>query len=75
MTLSGTLLAVERELWTGGAAPYLRNLDDDCLVAFTEMAGVYSRGEIAAMVEGGPGRCGASCALGPAPEANGPQGP
>lgn len=38
--LKDELLGIERELWTGGADAYLENLDDDCLVVFTEMVGV-----------------------------------
>jgi hypothetical protein len=54
MALQDDLLSIERELWIGEADAYRRNLDDDCLVAFTEMAGVSQREEVAGMVEGGP---------------------
>ncbi len=54
MDLENELLAIENELWSGGAESYLRNLDEDCLVAFTEMAGVPTREEVAASVQGGP---------------------
>jgi hypothetical protein len=47
MNLQKDLLAMERKLWSGGKAAYERTLDDDCLVAFTEMAGVSSRDSIA----------------------------
>jgi hypothetical protein len=52
MELQDELLAIEEELWTGGAAPYQEHLDDECLVAFTEMAGVSTREQIAETVEG-----------------------
>ena len=47
MNLQDDLLAMERKLWSGGKAVYERTLDDDCLIAFTEMAGVSSRDSIA----------------------------
>lgn len=53
MGLQDDLLSIEEELWTGGAEAYLENLDDDCLVAFTEMAGVSTREQIAGTVEDG----------------------
>lgn len=53
MTVEDELLRIERALWTGGAKPYRRHLGDECLVAFTEMAGVSSRERIAGSVEGG----------------------
>lgn len=52
MTLENELLSIERTLWAAEAEAYRRNLDDRCLVAFTGMAGVSSREEIAGMVEG-----------------------
>ena len=52
MTLAEDLLSIEESLWTGGADDYRRHLDDECLVAFTGMAGVSSRDEVAATVEG-----------------------
>ena len=55
MTVDHELLAIERALWTGGADVYLRNLDDDCLVAFSEMGGVSTRQQIAASVDNGEG--------------------
>lgn len=54
MNLQKELLAMEETLWSGGASEYRRALDSDCLVAFTEMAGVQSRDEIADMA--GKGR-------------------
>jgi hypothetical protein len=47
MNLQSDLLAMEKKLWSGGKAAYERTLDDDCLIAFTEMAGVSSRDSIA----------------------------
>lgn len=52
MTLENELLSIERTLWAAEAEAYRRNLDDRCLVAFTQMAGVSSREEIAGSVEG-----------------------
>ena len=52
MQLREDLLAMEQKLWSGGKAEYQRTLDDDCLIAFTEMAGVSSRDEIAAQADG-----------------------
>lgn len=48
------LLTIERELWSGGPDAYQRHVDDECLVAFTEMAGVMSRDAVAATVKDGP---------------------
>lgn len=53
MSLRDDLLSVEEQLWTGGAETYLENLDDECLVAFTEMAGVSTREQVAGTVEEG----------------------
>lgn len=47
MNLQDSLLAKEHGIWTGGATDYRRTLDDDCLIAFTEVAGVTSRDTIA----------------------------
>lgn len=47
MNLQDDLLTMERKLWSGGQAAYRGTLDDDCLIAFTEMAGVTSRDSIA----------------------------
>jgi hypothetical protein len=49
MNLQKDLLAKEETLWSGGAPEYRRTLDGDCLVAFTEMAGVQPRDKIADM--------------------------
>ena len=54
MSVQSQLLAKEETLWSGGAPEYRLTLDGDCLVAFTEMAGVQSRDKIAQMAgEGG----------------------
>lgn len=54
MSLIEDLLAIEEQLWTGGPAAFRRHVDERCLVAFTEMAGVMEREEIARSVEDGP---------------------
>jgi hypothetical protein len=53
MNLQKQLLAKEESLWSGGASEYRHTLDGDCLVAFTEMAGVQTRDKIADMVAKG----------------------
>lgn len=53
MSLRDDLLSIERKLWTGSADAYREHLDERCLVAFTEMAGVSSREEVVATVDGG----------------------
>lgn len=53
MGVKDDILSIEGELWTGDADAYHRNVDDDCLVAFTEMAGVWSREQVAGSVEEG----------------------
>jgi hypothetical protein len=50
MSVEDDLLAIERQFWTGDAEFYRRNLDDECLLAFTEMAGVKSKDDIAGMI-------------------------
>lgn len=47
MTVQDDLLALEHRLWTGGADDYRDILDADCLIAFTEMAGLMTRDQIA----------------------------
>ncbi|GLS30689.1 hypothetical protein SAMN04488498_13217 [Mesorhizobium albiziae] len=42
------LLALEKEFWIAGEEFFRRNADKDCLVAFTEMAGVMSNADLAA---------------------------
>jgi Domain of unknown function (DUF4440) len=47
------LLAFEAAFWAGDADFYRKNLAQRCLVAFTEMAGVFDKEEIAATIKGG----------------------
>ena len=54
MNLQKDLLKKEESLWSGGTSAYRHALDGDCLVAFTEMAGVQTRDEIANMAGKGP---------------------
>jgi hypothetical protein len=54
MALEKELLSIEQSLWKGGVDAYRRALDDDCLVAFVQQAGVSSREEVAGTVEGAP---------------------
>ena len=53
MSLENDLLAIEDNFWTGGPDAYERYVDDTCLVAFSEMAGVMSRNDIAKSAEKG----------------------
>jgi hypothetical protein len=53
MELEQKLMELESEFWSGDAAFYRANLDDRCLVAFTEMSGVMSREQVAETVKGG----------------------
>lgn len=53
MTLKSDLVQIERSLWKGGVDAYRRNLDDDCLVAFGQQAGVSTREEVAGTVKEG----------------------
>jgi hypothetical protein len=54
MALENELLSIEQSLWKGGVDAYRRALDDDCLVAFDQQAGVSTRDEVAGTVEGAP---------------------
>ena len=54
MSMREELLSIERELWSGGAEAYHAHVDDRCLVAFTGMAGVMTREEVAGTVTDGP---------------------
>jgi hypothetical protein len=51
MKLQDNLLAMEQKLWSGGKLEYRQTLDDDCLVAFTEMSGVSKRDDIASQAD------------------------
>jgi hypothetical protein len=53
MRLKDELLALEDKLWRGGPDAYREHLDEECLIAFTGMAGVMGREEIAGTVEEG----------------------
>ncbi|HZL31560.1 MAG TPA: hypothetical protein VFC54_10950 [Pseudolabrys sp.] len=37
------LIALERKFWNGDAAFYRQNLDDTCLIAFTQMSGAFGK--------------------------------
>jgi len=50
MPLQDELLALERGFWTGNAEYYRDHVDDRCLTAFVEMAGVFANEEIARTV-------------------------
>jgi hypothetical protein len=52
MNLRDNLLAMEQRLWSGDTTDYRRTLDDDCLIAFTEAAGVTPRDVIADQADG-----------------------
>lgn len=54
MTTKDEILEIERSLWTDGPDAYHRHLDTECLTAFTGMAGVSTRDEVAATVAEGP---------------------
>lgn len=47
------LFEIERNFWTGDAEFYRSNLDEKCLVVFTEMSGLKARNDIAAMIKNG----------------------
>jgi len=53
MSLESDLLRIEDHFWTGGPEAYRRYADERCLVAFSEMAGVTSRDDIAKSAEKG----------------------
>ena len=53
MSVESELFALERKFWTGDADHYRSNLDDRCLVVFTQMSGVMSKEQVASTVEGG----------------------
>lgn len=52
MALEQDLLQLEKGFWTQGGDYYRDHVDDECLLAFTEMAGVHSNEEIAGMNPG-----------------------
>ena len=53
MSLENDLLAIEDHFWTGGPEAYQRYADAECLVAFSELAGVMSNRDIAKSAEKG----------------------
>jgi hypothetical protein len=52
MTLEQDLMAIEQQLWTGGHEAYETNVDQRCLVAFKEVAGMMTNKDIAATQNG-----------------------
>lgn len=54
MSIDNELLALEKKFWTEGADFYRENLDEQCVVVFTEMAGLKTREEIVAMIGAQP---------------------
>lgn len=52
MALGQDLMRLEKGFWTEGADYYRDHVDEACLLAFTEMAGVHSNEEIAEMNPG-----------------------
>jgi hypothetical protein len=52
MALEQDLLQLEKGFWLQGADYYRAHVDGDCLLAFTEMTGIHSNEEIAAMNPG-----------------------
>lgn len=50
MSLREELLALEEQFWTGNAEFYRDNLDDRCLTAFADMAGVFDKDDVAKTV-------------------------
>jgi hypothetical protein len=53
MSLESELLRIEDHFWTGGPEAYRKYADEQCLVAFSELAGVMSRDDIAKSAERG----------------------
>lgn len=47
MTLEHELMTIEKNFWTGGPEAYHQFADNQCLIAFADMAGVVSNGDIA----------------------------
>jgi hypothetical protein len=52
MALERDLLRLEKGFWTEGAGYYRDHVDEECLVAFRDMAGVRDNEEIAEMNPG-----------------------
>lgn len=53
MALETELLALERRFWSGDADFYRRHLDERCLTAFADLAGVIDREALAGTVGSG----------------------
>jgi hypothetical protein len=53
MALENDLFALEQQFWPGDAAFYRDHLDEQCVVAFTEMSGLMSKEQIAGMIKEG----------------------
>jgi hypothetical protein len=53
MSLENELFEIEDNFWRGGPEAYHRHADQQCLVAFSEMAGVMSNDAIAKSAEKG----------------------
>jgi hypothetical protein len=51
MTVQQELLSLEKGFWSGGPDFYRKNLDDKCLIAFTEMVSVMNKDQVAATVK------------------------
>lgn len=51
MTTTQDLIAIERNFWTQGQKFYRDNVDEECLVAFPQMAKVLSNADVAATVK------------------------
>jgi hypothetical protein len=51
--ISDELLAIEKGFWSGGESYFRQHTDKECLIAFTQMAGVMSRDELAATAKQG----------------------
>jgi hypothetical protein len=56
MAVRDDLLKLEKQFWTGDADFYREHLDDKCLVAFADMAGVMGKEDIAQMAKKDPPR-------------------
>lgn len=52
MALEQDLLSIEKGFWTQGGDYYRDHVDEECLVAFEDMAGLHSNEEIADMNPG-----------------------
>jgi len=51
MSVEIELYAIEEQFWTGGPEVYQRYVDEHCLVAFAEMAGVMTKNDITKSAE------------------------